>query len=252
MKLQTTILFLLFTACVFAQKSRFSEGETIYVWAEKGLNMRKLPDAKSEKIAALPYGEKVIVQANIGIIVAHEVEEFKDFKVHGVWLLVKYGDKEGFVFDGYLSRLVAPVKSEKQTKDRAFDILLKYLDGQVGRENKYIFKINQNGKKIKVSDTDYKNGNYELNEGEALEITYKAGVIYQIDYNEKAHLGAISFPNLTLYEGYVISKVIYKGYKIDYNKQLMQFNTNDAWNAGCEHTIFLKKGKLIISVICSC
>ncbi len=117
MKYKILVLLLLQSLLTFAQQSRFKADETLYVWALNGLNMRKLPDAKSEKIATLPYGEKVTVQANIGVIVAHEVEEFKDFKVKGVCLLVKYGDKEGFVFDGYLSRLVAPEKGATYSID---------------------------------------------------------------------------------------------------------------------------------------
>jgi hypothetical protein len=103
---------LLQTIGLVAQTSRFKDGETLNVWATSGLNMRDKPDAKATKIAAIPYGAKVVVLPNIGVKIPFEVEEFKGFSVKGLWLLVKYGDKEGFVFDGFLSRLPAPKKND--------------------------------------------------------------------------------------------------------------------------------------------
>ena len=98
-----------------AQESRFKEGETLNVWAASGLNMRDKPDAKGQKLATIPYGAKVLVQTNIGVKVPFEIEEFKGFTVKGYWLLVKYGNTEGYVFDGFLSRLPTP-KNTKSTK----------------------------------------------------------------------------------------------------------------------------------------
>jgi hypothetical protein len=101
-------VILLKTIDSIAQTSRFKDGETINVWATSGLNMRDKPDAKATKIATIPYGAKVVVQPNIGVKIPFEVEEFKGFTVKGYWILVKYGNTEGFVFDGFLSQLPAP------------------------------------------------------------------------------------------------------------------------------------------------
>ena len=108
-KMKKQIILLLFFvlqwAKTTAQDSRFKEGETLNVWASSGLNMREKPDAKSAKRVAIPYGAEVSVLPNIGVKIPFEVEEFKGFTVKGYWLLVKYGNTEGFVFDGFLGRI---------------------------------------------------------------------------------------------------------------------------------------------------
>jgi Bacterial SH3 domain len=178
MKIKAIIILFLIPMVLVAHQSRFSEGETIYVWAMSGLNMRKLPDAKSEKIASLPYGTKVTVQPNIGVIVAHEVEEFKDFKVKGVWLLVKYGDKEGFVFDGYMSRLVAPEYYKKG--------IVSYFDNKIGNiGEKYDVK------EVK-SEIDEDNSN-------SYKQKYQKGIIYEFTSAYETDLEKITLPNLTLF-----------------------------------------------------
>jgi hypothetical protein len=77
----------------------------------------------------------VVVLPNIGVKIPFEVEEFKGFVVKGYWLLVKYENTEGFVFDGFLSRLPAPNKVDsKKFED--------YLDFQIGKVgDKFDFKI---------------------------------------------------------------------------------------------------------------
>jgi hypothetical protein len=136
-KKNTVTLLLLFlqTVLIMAQESRFKEGEIINVWASSGLNMRSKPDAKAEKIATIPYGAKVVVLPNIGVKIRFEVEEFKDFIVKGYWLLVKYENTEGFVFDGFLSRLPAPDKNNKEGWGG-------YFDETIGKSgDKYEIKI---------------------------------------------------------------------------------------------------------------
>ncbi len=233
--------FLLLSQITQAQKSRFSENETLYVWAMNGLNMRKLPDAKSEKIAALPYGEKVIVQANIGIIVAHEVEEFKDFKVKGVWLLVKYGDKEGFVFDGYLSRLVAPEKDKNSMYS-----LIAYAKKDIGNKGKIIFTSNYDEKeRVAVKEDEFYNnpqqGNYEIN--------FNYGISYYLHIGEGSE-ETFTFPNLSLYEGYVFIKTIFSDFDFQYDKTTKSFKIDD--NETCQFEIFMQGKKLIIKGGCNC
>jgi Bacterial SH3 domain len=177
---------LLFTQIAQAQQSHFREGEMLYVWALSGLNMRKLPDAKSEKIAALPYGTKVTVQSNIGIIVAHEVEEFKDFKVKGVWLLVKYGNKEGFVFDGYMSRLVAPKLNENQE----------------------VFCSKNFGKPIKRESGKNKDEDFDA---ERQIFHYQNQTILDIELNPMGGQNTLlKIPDISLFESYIIFKKLYK------------------------------------------
>ena len=241
MKYKIVFLLFLYSAVSFAQKSRFSENETLYVWALNGLNMRKLPDAKSEKIAALPYGEKVTVQANIGIIVAHEVEEFKDFKVHGVWLLVKYGDKEGFVFDGYLSRLVAPEKNRKYS----VDAYIKQNYKKIGKPS-FSTYIDPNTI-ITITKKEYK----DHSKGDGwYSYFYSSGIKDATSFSENASGGETFFDNSTLYEGYIFAKTIFSDIDFQYDKSDKKFILDD--NETCQFGIFMKGKKLIIKGGCNC
>jgi hypothetical protein len=245
MKIKIILILFLIPIIAFAQKSRFSEGETIYVWALSGLNMRKLPDAKSEKISSLPYGTKVTVQANIGVIVAHEVEEFKDFKVKGVWLLVKYGDKEGFVFDGYMSRLVAPRKVDTDTYH--MHGLLDYVAKSIGKIGKIEF-ISTDGKKGKlaIKYEDFREakdfGNYKIN--------FKDGIYYQLENISEGNEEILTFPNLSLYEGYIFIKTFFSNFDYQYDKTTKAFALDD--NETCTFEVFMKKKNLIIIGGCNC
>lgn len=236
------IIYLLFLSQIAqAQQSRFKEGETLYVWALNGLNMRKLPDAKSEKIAALPYGEKVIVQANIGIIVAHEVEEFKDFKVKGVWLLVKYGDKEGFVFDGYLSRLVAPEKGATYSID--FYVEKNYIE--TGKPSFANF-VNSNSI-VTITEKEYK----DYSKGDGFYSHFYSNDIQKIiSESEDANGSEILFDNSSLYEGYIFAKTIFSDFDFQYDKTTKSFKIDD--NETCQFEIFMKGKKLIIKGGCNC
>ncbi len=228
MKSKILILLLLQTAWLFAQQSRFLEGETLYVWALNGLNMRKLPDAKSEKIAALPYGEKVIAQSNIGLIVAHEVKEFKDFKVNGVWLLVKYGDKEGFVFDGYLSRLVAPKKGD----EFGYSAMDKYLEAH----DEKIGKV-----------TDFNEEHCGL-----CTQKYKSGIVKKGHFGDGIPQNEYCIPNITQYEGFIFLKFFYNAdfkiskFKFDKkeNKYILQEEDKDS--GGGRYFHLKKQGNKII------
>jgi hypothetical protein len=67
-----------------------------WITAQPGLRMRKSPNLKSEKICTIPYGEKVI-------ILDEKNEIIKIADVNGKWTKVKWNDKVGWVFGGFLS-----------------------------------------------------------------------------------------------------------------------------------------------------
>ena len=157
---------------ITAQTSRFKDGETLNVWATAGLNMRDKPDVKAAKIAAIPYGAKVVVQPNIGVKIPFEVEEFKGFIVKGLWLLVKYGDKEGFVFDGFLSRLPAPKDNDSLNFSDYFNSSI----GKIGQ--KYEVKIWTRGEVIDTSRFVRPNEKYKEEDVQSYKQKYKQGILY--------------------------------------------------------------------------
>ena len=107
---------------VSGQAQAASAGETLYVWAKNGLNLREQASASSAILSKLNYGAAVT-------ILAPEAEVKYDFPLfpssgkantgvllNGKWLKVKAGEQEGFVFDKLLLGY-APYLSRDGGKD---------------------------------------------------------------------------------------------------------------------------------------
>ena len=233
-----------------AQTSRFKDGETLNVWATSGLNMRDKPDAKATKIVSIPYGAKVVVQPNIGVKIPFEVEEFKGFTVKGYWLLVKYGDTEGFVFDGFLSRLPAPIAPKQ---DSAIDYLHQLI-GKIGE--KYDVKIWMKDKMLDTSRFVLPNEKYDPEAIQSFKQKYKQGILYTYFEGEGGTSSILELPNFTLYEAYLIVRT----YHYDPKTDAFSFNKKDKSidmyvkdeGAGCYFTIKQTGNKIIIDGGCSC
>jgi len=99
----------------------YKTGDQLFVWAKSGLNMREGPSTDFSKIKKLNYGEKVeVVDKNpktksLDLTILKKSKKHNQFILMGHWIKVKIGNTEGYVFDGYLSRL--PVMKMKETKD---------------------------------------------------------------------------------------------------------------------------------------
>lgn len=83
----------------------FEDTTTFYVLAPSGLNLRKDADPNSAKLDLIPLGGKVT------LLTASTAKNLTVDQLSGGMAKVKYGDKTGFVFDGYLSRFPAPKQS---------------------------------------------------------------------------------------------------------------------------------------------
>ena len=236
-------LFVLLTiGKMTAQESRFKEGETINVWAASGLNMRDKPDAKGQKLATIPYGAKVLVQTNIGVKVPFEIEEFKGFTVKGYWLLVKYGNTEGFVFDGFLSRLPIP-KNTKSTKPDEPSGIADYL--------KTLKKVGKVYDIEKCKELDF------LKDTCVYKQRYEYGIVLKdIIYPEVGGGFDLTIPNISLYEGYFLIKFYYfdEGNDkciYDAKKKTVGILPQDE-GVGCHSDIYIKNNVLIIENYCGC
>ncbi len=227
-----------------AQESRFKEGETLNVWAQSGLNMRDKPDAKATKITTIPYGAKVVVQPNIGVKIPFEVEEFKGFIVKGYWLLVKYGDTEGFVFDGFLSRLPAPINTDKSDIETYFDSKLKKIgkkyDIQIFDKVTDKYRITTPNDKFKETDISGFSQKYEYN------LTYEHGK------SEGGGDVKIESPNLTFYEGYFLVKIFFFGRKPDTLEFDKKANSVQIAGEECDFTIKKVGNKIVLDGYCGC
>lgn len=83
----------------------FEDTTTFYVLAPSGLNLRKDADPNSAKLDLIPLGGKVT------LLTASTAKNLTVDQLSGGMAKVKYGDKTGFVFDGYLSKFPPPKKA---------------------------------------------------------------------------------------------------------------------------------------------
>ncbi|MCL1865314.1 MAG: SH3 domain-containing protein [Spirochaetes bacterium] len=72
-----------------------AEGDDKYVAPKSGLNLRSNPDKSSKIITLIPFGAKVTIEKSEGD------EIFLDGR-YGKWVNVKYDNKTGWVFGGFL------------------------------------------------------------------------------------------------------------------------------------------------------
>jgi hypothetical protein len=241
-----TFFVLLQTISLVAQTSRFKESETLNVWAISGLNMRDKSDAKATKIAAIPYGSKVIVQPNIGIKVPFEVEEFKGFIVKGYWLLVKYGDTEGFVFDGFLSRLPAPIPTEQ---DLAIVTYLHQQIKEVGK--KYDIQIGEGSGHRLLLPTE----KYDEKFISGFKQKYAYNILYEVYESQGAASYKIVSSDLTIYEGYILIKTFFYDSKTDiftFDKKEKSINLMQKEpSMGCHFKVQKIGNKLTIEGFCT-
>lgn len=93
MKIKIIIL-----AILFAGSSLFSQdvNSTLYVNASKGLNLRTTPVLSGKVISIIPNGEKVV-------IVEVKNEKLTINNTTGKWVKVKWNNKNGWVFSGFLT-----------------------------------------------------------------------------------------------------------------------------------------------------
>ncbi|HAS44380.1 MAG TPA: hypothetical protein DCS93_28135 [Microscillaceae bacterium] len=113
MKVTTTLrtmTFALFCACItFAlhatpNHSKSNAVKYYYVLAPSGLNLRQTASTSSKKIARLPYGAQVNYLAGV------PSQMIMVDNIKGGMAKVSYQGKVGYVFEGYLSKFVAPKK----------------------------------------------------------------------------------------------------------------------------------------------
>lgn len=100
-----------------AQAQIYQSQDSSAVWAISGLNMRKSPNLNSKKITTIPYGESVkiiekntissILKVSLQPEISFDKGKIPAIQIEGNWTKVRYKDKIGYVFDGFLSKLPA-------------------------------------------------------------------------------------------------------------------------------------------------
>ena len=170
----------------------YNPGDELFVHAGSGLLLRKTPDAKGERIMTLNHGDAVKVLKADFKKKPYSVEEFKGFTIKGFWVKVSTADgKEGYVFDGFLSKLRVPVT--------IID------DSNSGNSIAEFYLLAQSGKKGKRIDLPKSETRYER-----YRQLFKNGSEAEIDGGEGGSAQKITFQKgITLEEAYLVGKALW-------------------------------------------
>jgi hypothetical protein len=135
--------------------TKFNQGDKVNVWVLKGIKLYSEPNSKSKPLSTIAYGSVVE-------ILSSETDSLKSFQgsitndisrvpvmLKGHWVKISFQQKQGYVFDGYLSRMPC-LKLSKQGVSEEFETYIK-------RNYKgYFKKIN----KKKVEGIDFEENIY--------------------------------------------------------------------------------------------
>ena len=107
-------------------------GDTLYSWADGGLNIRTSGSTNADIVGSIPYGSYMLFlefgnQADVEQVQFYKAStkdslvygsEFKciDYFQKGLWMKVQFGRITGYVFSGYTSRFV-PIQDDNWIPD---------------------------------------------------------------------------------------------------------------------------------------
>jgi len=193
-------IFIFITSFKTIKKTPTSDSDFYNVMATSGLKMRETP--KGKKILTIPYNaqvEKINDGKNYGTLT---VSELKDFKVTGNWIKVKYDGKEGFVFDGYLTKFPLPDGSNY------FNDVLK-----ISKEKHNIKKYEHGCETTENKDCEC---GHDIN-------YYNGKVTYRFSYcSEEATEEYFIYKGISMVEAYLITKKLNEDLELDYG---FKYNT---------------------------
>lgn len=168
--------------------NRYKAGDKLTAFALTGLTLRDKPDKQGTKLGTVPLGATVTVLANDIFTVPFEVTEKNNIKLKGYWVKINTNEKEGYVFDGFLSKLPVPEKYNELT----------YLSNW--------------SKKLSTSKTPPpKKAEQDANIFEYELSTFENGVIYEMRGYDGGVTTRISIPKTlaTFEEAYLLGKAFY-------------------------------------------
>jgi hypothetical protein len=189
------LLFLLlaFPAVVFSIGT-YAVGDKLTVHATSGLILRETAAPTGKKITTIEYGSLVTVLKDSFKKTAHSVTPFTGYTIKGFWVKVRTSTgKEGFVFDGYLSKYKTPGSLPNDDNDSE--------SGSI--QERYI-KMHSppKGKRIDMPKGENRYDHYrvEYTNGTVVEVnTGEGGSEYIIRFNKE----------MTVEEAYLVGKELW-------------------------------------------
>ncbi|MFK7948522.1 MAG: SH3 domain-containing protein [Saprospiraceae bacterium] len=223
--------------------------ENFYVMATSGLKLREKPNG--EKIMTIPYRAEV-ERLGTKTFGALEVNELKGFKIKGEWVKVHYKGKDGYVFNGFLTKYKMPKQIEDYDYEKYSSKFDYYLTTSYDKDgDKYDVEKrddceDDNPMYCYNSYTqDYQNG----------DIKYKNG---SMESGSQEHL---TFRNMTLAEAYFVIKAMdlngARNPKYDVKESINYNKTKNTisfeiYDVGCSTDIKENGKDAIITVSCGC
>lgn len=197
-------------------QSPFYPGDTLYVWAKSGLNMRESNSKESKKISAIPFGAQVVaLEYSSGIeysvVISKRRTLFEntnhpvkapEFAIRGNWLKVKFDNREGYVSDIYLSSLPVPkVEFFEQVMQQTGKSLEFVELKETPRE--YLGRIFGQNKVIETNKT--------MNpESVTTLVLYKNGASYRREiWGSAGAVETIIIPEINMNEGYLLFNLMF-------------------------------------------
>ena len=150
------LLFLLFLqATSFTDdKKQTQKIDKTFVWSVKGLALREQPGISAKRIINIPYGQSVTIISNDepSVTMSSKIDGFlSSYKLEGKWVKILYNEKEGYVFNGFLSTMPPfniSVESAEDYLKRIYGVVrVRKVKGKDGLEK---------------TTTTYKNGNVSI------------------------------------------------------------------------------------------
>jgi hypothetical protein len=158
----------------------YKVGEKLNVLARSGLVLKDAPNSGVKTLGVVPYGEQVSVLEDKA-----EKIKFKMGGINGYWILAKYGDITGYIFDGFLSRLPAPPEDRYSLEH--------YVDEKLARGDK----------REKIVINFYDSGSHSVLEVQKC----RNGAILEMHQGWESRSEILRIPHIRLEEGFLIAKL---------------------------------------------
>ncbi|MBK6995101.1 MAG: SH3 domain-containing protein [Lewinellaceae bacterium] len=237
--MKNTILIIICLGIYIAGSSaqaRYQVGDSLFVWAKSGLNLRIKPSIDAPKLTVIPYGNTIevidtAIQTLSHSIVIAKPKEKDGFRLKGFWVMVKYGEKVGFAFDGYLSKLpvVDISKDKKETEFNGF----------------YHYAVRLWGKPLKERRWQTHSG-----EKNHFDMIFKNGTTYHGYEGMKGGKYIFRIPTLHLTEAYLLGNAIHdiESYVGCYQEAIVE-RRGGVIEFGCEllsGKIYIEQGNAVV------
>lgn len=157
-------------------------GETLFIAAKSGLNIREKPSTDAEVVTLVPYGTGVQVVKDDAAPVPMTAEGLK-----GKWVKVQYDEKTGYAFDGFMISHPVP-KDGESLKDYTHRVYGPVQNHKVINPKQAV--IDGKAKEFR-EDYTLKNGAYHIEAG------YWAGT-----------MDTYTLPNTTVQEAFLMAKLV--------------------------------------------